>query len=237
MFNSRENAENGEKIEFLLISSTGAEGLDLENARYGIAMEPYWVWARMQQVFARGVRHNSHINLPKEDQTFQSILMIAVKPGTEGFDYDAYVKRMVAGDPQPGDAEMMTTDLELYIESLITNELNRQFAEAVSAVSIECVLNGEDNCRMCAPNNSKLFTPEIESDIRKPNPCEEYKEESIEAEEIIVDGETYYFTPDVGSVFGYKVFEYDSLLGGFREMDKTNELYAQITDAIKAQKK
>jgi len=233
-FNNIKNA-TGEDIKLLLISSTGAEGLDLENARFGIVYEPYWVWSRNKQVFARGVRHNSHIKLPTAKQNFQPVMFVAVLPPNQGADnvnYEEYVSRMVAGKPIPGDEALLTTDLELYIESLITEDINSQFSEATGEVSIECVLNGEHNCRMCAPNSSKLFGNDFDADMRRPNSCEKYEEELTEVKAVEVDGETYYYTEDPGSIFGYKVFEYDSALGNYREMEKSNELYSQITDLI-----
>lgn len=231
VFNDVKNI-NGDEIKLLLISSTGAEGLDLENARFGIVYEPYWVWSRNKQVFARGVRHNSHINSPKENQNFQPIMFISVLPDTNNFDYNAFTERMIAGTPQPGDENMLTTDLELYIESLITENINKQFSDATGEVSIECVLNGEHNCRMCAPTDSKLFGKDFDADMRKPNPCEKYEEDLIEVNEIVVDGVSYYYTKDPESIFGYKLFEYDSSLGNYREMEKSNELYSQITDIL-----
>lgn len=233
IFNDISNAD-GSKIRLLLISSTGAEGLDLENARYGIVYEPYWVWSRNKQVFARGVRHNSHIHQPKSKQTFQPVLFIAVSPLTvaRNMNYAEYTTRLIAGRPQPGDDALLTTDLELYIESMISEDINSQFSQATAEVSIECVLNGEHSCRMCAPTSSKLFGNDFEADMRKPNSCEKYEEELIEVNEIVVDGVSYYYSVDKDSVFGYKLFEYDSELGNYREMEKSNELYSQITDKI-----
>ena len=234
VFNDIKNAD-GSQIKLLLISSTGAEGLDLENARFGLSYEPYWVWSRNKQVFARGVRHNSHIHLPEKDQNFQPVLFIAVSPNTSTVDYNAYTERMIAGMPQPGDEALLTTDLELYIESLITENINKQFSDATGEVSIECVLNGEHSCRMCAPNDSKLFGKDFDADMRRPNTCEKYEEDLFEVSEIKVDGVSYYYVKDPESIFGYKLFEYDSALGNYREMEKSNELYSQITDILDEQ--
>ena len=85
---------------------------------------------------------------------------------------------------------------------------------------------------MCAPNNSKLFGNDFDADMRRPNSCEKYEEELMAVKEINVDGDIYYYSEDPNSVFGYKVFEYDNALGNYREMEKSNELYSQITDAV-----
>ena len=56
MLNS-DNNKYGGIIDLILISSTGAEGLDLKNIRHIHIMEPYWNWGRISQIEARGVRN------------------------------------------------------------------------------------------------------------------------------------------------------------------------------------
>lgn len=62
------NEYNNNKINILLISKAGAEGLSLLET-YGIFIyEPHWNEALVKQMIARGVRYKSHINLPKNKQ-------------------------------------------------------------------------------------------------------------------------------------------------------------------------
>ena len=51
-----------------MITSAGAEGLDLKNIRQIHIMEPYWNEVRVKQVIGRGVRNNSHKDLPPKEQ-------------------------------------------------------------------------------------------------------------------------------------------------------------------------
>ena len=51
-----------------MISSAGSEGLDLKNIRQIHIMEPYWNEVRVKQVIGRGVRNNSHKDLPPKDR-------------------------------------------------------------------------------------------------------------------------------------------------------------------------
>ena len=55
---------NNKKIDVLLLSSSGAEGLDLKNTRQIHIMEPHWNIAKINQVIGRGIRYKSHISLP-----------------------------------------------------------------------------------------------------------------------------------------------------------------------------
>ena len=50
----------GERLRVLLVSKTGAEGLDLKYIRQVHILEPYWDQSRINQVIARAVRLNSH---------------------------------------------------------------------------------------------------------------------------------------------------------------------------------
>ena len=58
-----ESYNNGE-IDVILISSSGAEGLDLKKTRQIHIMEPHWNMAKIQQVIGRGIRYKSHEDLP-----------------------------------------------------------------------------------------------------------------------------------------------------------------------------
>ena len=82
-FNLEKN-KNGDIIKVLLISSSGAEGLDLRNVRNVFIMEPHWNEARISQVIGRARRKNSHMDLPKEMRyvniyRFHSVLTDAQK--------------------------------------------------------------------------------------------------------------------------------------------------------------
>jgi superfamily II DNA or RNA helicase len=58
-----ESYNNGD-IDVILISSSGAEGLDLKKTRQIHIMEPHWNMAKIQQVIGRGIRYKSHEDLP-----------------------------------------------------------------------------------------------------------------------------------------------------------------------------
>jgi superfamily II DNA or RNA helicase len=70
---------NDGKTKVLLISSAGAEGLDLKGTRSVIILEPYWNDSRVQQVIGRAVRYGSHSNLPKSERKVEVFQMVLVK--------------------------------------------------------------------------------------------------------------------------------------------------------------
>jgi hypothetical protein len=59
---------NANKIKALLISSAGAEGLDLRGTRLIQLLDPHFNTAKEQQIIGRGARFHSHDDLPVEKQ-------------------------------------------------------------------------------------------------------------------------------------------------------------------------
>ena len=56
------------RIRHLLISSAGAEGLDLKGTKLLQILEPHWNDARLDQAEARAVRYKSHDHLPPRER-------------------------------------------------------------------------------------------------------------------------------------------------------------------------
>jgi hypothetical protein len=59
---------NKGKIQHILVSSSGAEGLDLKGTKLVQVLEPHWHNAKLHQVKARGIRYKSHDHLPEEER-------------------------------------------------------------------------------------------------------------------------------------------------------------------------
>ncbi len=211
IFNSEENKHGG-IIDMILLSSTGAEGLDLKNVRHIHVMEPYWNWGRVMQIIARGVRNDSHIMLDPSEKNVSSFIYLAVPPETSDV--------------------LSTTDTELYDESVLNQVTIESFNEALKEVSIECMANAENHCRVCNPTSAALFTADPARDVKVADPCSQLRETQVTAEEIIIDGVKYYFAKNIDSVYGYKVFIYDKDINGYRPMKESNPLFDSIVSAI-----
>ena len=59
---------NKGEIQHLILSSSGAEGLDLKGTKLVQILEPHWNNAKIDQVKARGVRYKSHAHLPDTER-------------------------------------------------------------------------------------------------------------------------------------------------------------------------
>lgn len=63
---------NSGKVPNLLISSSGAEGLDLKGTKLIQIMEPHFNKSKIDQVIGRGARYKSHEHLPEEERVVKT---------------------------------------------------------------------------------------------------------------------------------------------------------------------
>ena len=67
---------NGDICKILMITASGAEGINLKNVRYVHLIEPYWHPVRIEQVIGRARRICSHKDLPPELRNIETFLYI-----------------------------------------------------------------------------------------------------------------------------------------------------------------
>jgi len=60
---------NAGKLQALLLSSAGGEGLDLKGTRQLQVLEPHWNEEKLEQVIGRAIRHGSHADLPEDERS------------------------------------------------------------------------------------------------------------------------------------------------------------------------
>ena len=77
---NNENNKQGEYIQFMIISSAGAEGISLTCVRQVHILEPFWNYVRVDQVLGRAIRMRSHLDLPKEDRNVEQYLYLSTLP-------------------------------------------------------------------------------------------------------------------------------------------------------------
>tara|TARA_B100000780_G_scaffold276484_2_gene245142 strand:- start:11320 stop:13797 length:2478 start_codon:yes stop_codon:yes gene_type:complete len=124
VFNSPDN-KIGANLKVLMISSAGSEGLDLKNIRQIHIMEPYWNEVRIKQVIGRGVRHESHIDLPIKDRNVKVY---------------RYFSLMSEKD-KDFSKEKKSTDQYIYEVALKKEGITNDILETFKEVAFDCVLN------------------------------------------------------------------------------------------------
>lgn len=88
------NNTYGEEIKVILISKTGAEGIDLNNIRQVHIMEPWYNMNRIEQIIGRAVRNCSHKALPFKERNVQIYLYGTLLDDSEEEAVDLYVYRL-----------------------------------------------------------------------------------------------------------------------------------------------
>ncbi len=225
VFNSKKNIK-GKDIGLLLISKSGAEGLNLRHVRHIHIMEPFWNYARIEQIIARGVRFLSHENLSPKEQNVQPFIYLSTFPKS----YDKKDKGH-------------TTDEEIFAAAVNGKKLRDEFNLAIMETSIDCNINREKiskelrdkfSCYLCAPTGEKLYELDLYKELNKPNPCKALSnKKEVKAKEVVIslgeDEKKFYYTEKDGEI---KIFEYSEDLGGYVPVKRSYYLYGDIVKKI-----
>lgn len=210
---------NNNFYNLLLLSSAGAEGIDLKGVRHIHIMEPFWNYARINQVITRGVRYKSHEHLPENQRTVQPYIYLADHP----------IKAAKK-------AKELTTDVELYTNSLNNMKLINSFLQAVAESSFDCTAHNsrlpkelQDRllCRICAPTKDKLFHPNFKKDMALPSTCLSYSESKISVKTVEFNGIKYFYTENP-----IKVYEFDKKINANKLMTISSKNYGEIISKI-----
>lgn len=196
--------DHGEVIHLLLITSTGAEGLNLKGVRHVHIMEPYWNDARIEQVKYRAVRYKSHTHLPANERNVQSYIYLSDYPNEEARKrHNEY-----------------TTDENIYKKALNMKYLIEKFLNVVKLSAIDCAVHRVENskCRVCEPSNVKLFSGDFYRDMKLRSPCNPYRSKVVKVETVILDDKEYGYTQDPISK-KLKFYEPIPNSTGWREVD------------------
>lgn len=231
-FNSPQNAHGG-VIRALLVSKTGAEGLDLKGVRQVHIFEPYWDKAREDQVKARGIRIGSHDHLSAEEREVQPFLYISVP--NRAMQESMRPTRAEEGAPPAQKyrpVEVRTIDEEFHARATRRYELNGAFRGLLREVSIECALSGVANCRLCVPTDALLFHEDPMHDLRLPDPCLPLAEAEVQALETELDGVRYFYQRDASSPLGFRFFVYDDSMDAHVPVDPSTGLFRRLMDQV-----
>jgi hypothetical protein len=164
----------GEVIQLMMITSSGAEGINLRNCRYVHIVEPYWNGARLQQVIGRARRICSHQDLPEELRTVKVFVYISVIPKKLLIDkQNEKIREIREFDHSKKDTNIpFTTDQTLFEIAEIKDGINTQILKAIKETSIDCSLynNNPDEPLTCygfglVKENQFSSYPRLETDL------------------------------------------------------------------------
>ena len=220
-FNQKEN-HDGSKIHMLLLSGAVAEGIDLKRIRHVHIMEPFWNYARINQVETRAIRYGSHTDLPKKDQNVQVYIYLSTYPKN-------YPKKKIIEN---------TTDVELFKKSLDNMQIINTFNLAIAESSLDCSLHHDRlpasikkkiNCKLCSPNDQPLYNPVLELDMKLPDNCTPLTEQKQKVRKITLDGEDFFYNEVNGDT---KLYHYDKQLRGHTLLPRSHPHYGTLMEKI-----
>jgi len=216
IFTCKENL-HAEMIDLLLSSDTGAEGLDAKGLATVNELSPGFVLGITKQVFGRGSRNGSHVDMDPSERWVQPIIYLAVPPKIELENKE---------NPPP-----KTTDEELFEKAVLDYALMGTFWVAMQEASIECAVNNGPNCRMCNPTNERLFS-DLGFDIAAPDPCSQLVEKTVELQPITYNGVKYYYNPSSDALYDYDIYGFDENLGAYKKLSESNPIVEKIAALI-----
>tara|TARA_B100001057_G_C22859263_1_gene953839 strand:+ start:36 stop:2543 length:2508 start_codon:yes stop_codon:yes gene_type:complete len=170
-----ENNQNGEVIKVLMITSSGAEGINLKNTRFVHIVEPYWHPVRTEQVIGRARRICSHQELPLEKRNikvFMYLMKFSEKqliPASAG---GTASKELLEKDVSKKDKKtVFSSDQALFEISNMKKEIGNQLLLSIRESSIDCALHIKPNdpnpprCMTFGSRDSSSFTYEPEMTV------------------------------------------------------------------------
>jgi Type III restriction enzyme, res subunit len=245
-----ENNIYGELIKLMMITSSGAEGINLRNTRYVHIVEPYWNMVRIDQVVGRASRICSHEDLPEELRTVK--VMIYLSRLTEDqIQLDGNIE-MKLKDISKREYEVkvkgkkvkkhlvFTTDEYLFEIAQIKDSINRQILTAVKETAMDCFLYNKnpDEPLICynygsVTKNDFGSYPGFEVD-KAYDPKLEVAKKTMELVTIELDGVKYKMNKQTNIV--YSMDSYEKMKAGIiRELETVGKL-VMITEKVDGEK-
>jgi hypothetical protein len=163
-----DNNWHGELIKVMMITSSGAEGINLQNVRNVHLIEPYWHPIRTEQVIGRARRICSHQSLPySEDDTKNErtvdVYLYLMTFADEVMDTQGKknVKKDKSKEKYDGEYKLLTTDEALWEICQIKERTNTSILTAIKESSIDCSIHSKSS-----GENLQCFGFNTDNDIK-----------------------------------------------------------------------
>ena len=218
----REQHENnmyGDVIKIFMITSSGAEGINLKNTRYVHIVEPYWHMVRPDQVVGRARRICSHQDLPEELRTVQVFLYVT-KFSKEQKTDDKNIEIRIRDVSRIDKATPVTTDETLYEIASIKQRINNQILQAVKETAIDCNIyartaKSNDNPMVCygygkIESNVYSSYPSFEMDKMQKEGLDVAKIQ-WDVQKVNIQGQDYVLKKDTMELYDYSSYN-DALI-------------------------
>ena len=159
----------GDVIKTIMITASGAEGINLRNTRYVHIVEPYWNMVRIEQVIGRARRICSHQDLPEAERTIKVFFYMSSLSTTQR--KSKTIQALKARDFSKFDeSRTVTTDEAIYEMAQYKLDINNQILDAVKSSAVDCNVHRKStDTYQCfdvpqSKHHQYLTLPDIEKD-------------------------------------------------------------------------
>lgn len=216
----RERAENndlGEIIKIFMITSSGAEGINLKNTRFVHIVEPYWHMVRVDQVVGRARRICSHQDLPEDMRNVKVYLYVTVFSEQQKTD-EKNIELRIRDVSRLDQKIPVTTDETLYEIASIKQRTNNQILKAMKETAIDCQLYASTSKRAVGDESLVCYGfGKVESNQYSSYPSFEEDKGAKEgldvqnikwtAQKITQDGKDYALNRETMEVYDYDSYQ------------------------------
>lgn len=206
----KKNAD-GLIIQVFMITSAGAEGINLRNTRFVHIMEPYWHNVRLEQVIGRARRICSHEDLPQEKRTVKVFVYLSVMSELQKKS-DKYTELRIHDVSKLDAGKPITTDENLFEIAGFKTKINSQFLKVIKETAIDCSLyvakhNEKEKiplvCYGYGKVNSNEFAshPILDTDLKETPVGQEVRIEKFKGKVVTVNGVKYALNPGTNELY------------------------------------
>ena len=212
----------GEVIKILMITASGAEGINLRNVRYVHITEPYWHPVRTEQIIGRARRICSHIDLPEELRTVDVFLYLMRFTARQmASDNDESLNIRMQDKSKTDGTTPMSTDQSLYEISNIKERVTRQILTAVKESSFDCMIHANADAKerlQCysfgvgTGEESLAYQPNIETEEDDKTKKLNKQTKTMALRKLTVSGKEYAEDPDTHIIYDMELYKMGNLV-------------------------
>ena len=212
----------GEVIKILMITASGAEGINLRNVRYVHITEPYWHPVRTEQIIGRAQRICSHIDLPEELRTVDVFLYVMRFTARQiAQDNDESLNIRMHDKSKTDGTTPMSTDQSLYEISNIKERITRQILTAVKESSFDCMIHANADAKerlQCysfgvgADEEKLAYQPNIAGEVDDKTRKLNESEKKLTLRKLVVNGKEYAEDADTHIIYDLELYKMGNLV-------------------------
>ena len=222
------NNLHGNLLKIMLATSSGAEGIHLENIRQVHITEPYWNPIRIEQVIGRAVRYKSHIHLPRNERNVDIFIYISIFTQNQ-LDNASFTLKTRDTNPikqldntlpdvlVPTQYPCFTSDQHIFYVAYKKEKITKEFFSLMKEAAVDCNLNAIQNEDIkCFTFGSKVtdqdysYIPNIKLDEGIAYQQQQQQKTQITGKKIMYNKQIYILSEDDGIVYDYHSWIGDS---------------------------